>query len=90
MVIDMPRLPGVLAAGGLSQRRYRSRREGHDAFGVDVRTPHSSHTPPSLAERGMRNARHVDLIANPRRCQPDPRSGTELEAGADPGRRPAA
>ena len=90
MVIDMPRLPGVLAAGGLSLAPLSQPEGGPRCVWRGRENPHPSHTSPSRAERGMRNARHVDLIASPRRGQPDPRSGTELEAGACPGRRPAA
>ena len=89
MVIDMLRLPGVLAAGGLSQA-YLSLPEGGRGPCVSPGPEHPHMTPAVSTRKGNCNARYVDLSVARSRCYPDPRSGTDPEAVAGPGRRPAA
>src|ERR1019366_1384190 len=89
MVFNKPRLPGVLARRVAFAQVYTAagRRRPGDARHLGLKPKHIPSAPP---ERGIRNARHVDLSQRSGRCYRDSRSGTELPVGARAGRRPAA
>jgi hypothetical protein len=86
MVIDEPRLPGVLSPGSLFARLEFAAGRGRPCAspGAEYRAMSST-----IGEE-FANARHVDLSGDCRRRYEDPRSGTEPLEAVSPGLRPAA
>ena len=80
MVIDMLRLPGVLAPEGLSQASERHWREGGPCVSPGPERPRT--TPAVSTRKGNCNARYVDLT-------PSPSAAANQIAAAAPTRRPA-
>lgn len=80
MVFDKPRLPGVqVRRGGFGISKYAAGRRVRQCASSGAET--QAH-PIRSTERGIRNARHVDLSEASSRCYLDPRSGTELVVAA--------